>query len=79
MFLLGGATAVWLIVEKLYRQAHGMFIRGVADQPLFYIALTAVVLGVMLFLAGFLGELIGRNSPVRNKYLIDKTINKPER
>lgn len=75
MFLIGGATAVWLIAEKLYRQAHGMFIRGVADQPLFYIALLAIVLGVMLFLAGFLGELIGRNSPVRNKYLIDRTIN----
>ena len=74
MFLVGGVTAVWLIVEKIYKQTHGMFIRGVTDQPLFYIALLAVMLGVMLFLAGFLGELIGRNSPVRNKYLIDETI-----
>lgn len=74
MFLVGGATAVWLIAEKLYRQSHGMFIRGVTDQPLFYIALLAVVLGVMLFLAGFLGELIGRNSSVRNKYLIDRRL-----
>lgn len=75
MFLLGGLTAVWLIAEKLYRQSHGLFVRGVTDQPLFYLALLAVMLGAMLFLAGLLGELIGRNSPVRNKYLIDETIN----
>jgi hypothetical protein len=74
MFLVGGATAAWLIAEKLYKQAHGIALRGVTDQPLFYIALVAVILGVMLFLAGFLGELIGRNSPVRNKYLIDENI-----
>lgn len=74
MFLVGGGTAAWLIVEKIWKQTHGLPIRGVTDQPLFYIALVAVVLGVMLFLAGFLGELIGRNSPVRNKYLIDETL-----
>ncbi len=74
MFLVGGGTTVWIIAEKLYKQAHRMPLRAVADQPLFYIALMAVVLGVMLFLAGFLGELIGRNSPVRNRYLIDEKI-----
>ena len=74
MFLFGGATTVWLIVEKIVRQSRGLVIRGVTDQPLFYIALLAVVLGVMLFLAGFLGELISRNSPVRNRYLVDETI-----
>ena len=74
MFLLGGGTTVWLIAEKLYKQAHGLPLRGVADQPLFYIAMLAVVLGVQLFLAGFLGELINRNSTDRNKYTIDKKI-----
>ncbi len=74
MFLLGVGTTAWLIAEKLYKQSHGLPFRAVADQPLFYITLTAVILGVMLFLAGFLGELIGRNSPVRNKYLIDEEI-----
>ena len=44
------------------------------DQPLFYLAILAVILGVQLFLAGFLGELINRNSSERNKYLIDKTL-----
>ena len=74
MFLLGGGTTVWLIAEKLYRQHHGLLVRGVTDQPLFYIAIAAAMLGVMLFLAGFLGELINRNSPDRNRYLIDEKI-----
>lgn len=74
MFLVGGGTAVWVIAEKLYRQAHCMAVRGVTEQPLFYLALLAVVLGVMLFLAGFIGELVNRASTDRNRYLIDKTI-----
>ncbi len=74
MFLLGGGTTVWLIVEKLCKQAHGQPLRGVTDQPLFYIAMLAIVLGVQLFLSGFLGELINRNSSERNKYGIDKKI-----
>lgn len=45
------------------------------DQPLFYLAMLAVVLGVQLFLAGFLGELVNRGSSERNKYLIDREIN----
>lgn len=44
------------------------------EQPLFYLAILAVILGVQLFLAGFLGELINRGSSDRNKYLIDKTL-----
>ena len=74
MFLLGGATAVYLIAEKLYKQAHGLLVRGVTDQPLFYIALAAALAGVQSFLAGFLGELIGRSSGDRNRYLIDERI-----
>ena len=74
MFLLGGFTTVWVIAAKLYKQAHGLPIRAVTDQPLFFVAILAVVLGVQLFLAGFLGELINRRSPDRNSYMIDKTI-----
>lgn len=74
MFLLGGATTVWVIAAKLWKQAHGLPLRGVTEQPLFYLAILAVILGVQLFLAGFLGELINRNSTDRNKYLIDKEI-----
>ena len=76
MFLLGGVTTVWLIVDKLVKQGRGLFVRGVADQPLFYIAMLAIILGAMLFLAGFLAELIGRNSSDRNRYLIDEVIDK---
>lgn len=74
MFLFGGVTAVWIIVDKIYSQAHGYMWRGVTEQPMFYLALLAVVLGVMLFLAGFLAELINRRSPDRNSYLVDEKI-----
>lgn len=70
MFLAGGVIAIWLIIAKLVHQSAGMMFRPVTDQPLFYLALVAVILGVMLFLAGFLGELVTRNSTLRNKYNI---------
>ena len=70
MFFVGAVIAIWIIVEKLVRQAHGTDFRPVTDQPLFYLALLAVVLGVMFFLAGFLGEMISRTSPERNRYNI---------
>lgn len=70
MFLAGFVIAVWLIVAKLVHQAGGMHFRPVTDQPLFYLALLAVVLGVMLFLAGFICEMISRTSTERNKYNI---------
>ena len=74
MFLIGGAIAVWLIVHKLVLQGRGLPVRGVTDQPLFFIALVMAVVGVQLFIAGFLGELIGRQSADRNRYLIDEAI-----
>ena len=74
MFLLGGGTTVWVIADKLYKQFNGLPLRAVTDQPLFFVAILAVILGVQLFLAGFLGELINRNSSDRNTYLIDKKI-----
>ena len=74
MFLIGGGTTVWIIAEKLWKQSHALPLRAVTDQPLFYLAILAVILGVQLFLAGFLGELINRGSSERNKYLIDKTL-----
>ncbi len=74
MFLLGGGTTIWVIAEKLWKQFHHLPLRPVTEQPLFYLAILAVVLGVQLFLAGFLGEMINRNATERNKYLIDKTL-----
>ena len=70
MFFVGLVATIWIIVEKLVRQAHGVKFRPVTDQPMFYLALVAVVLGVMLFLAGFVGELVTRNAPERNRYQV---------
>ncbi len=75
MFLLGGGITLWIIGEKLYRLTHHLQGREITAQPLFYIALVLVILGVQLFLAGFLGELVSRSSSDRNHYLIEKTIN----
>ena len=47
----------------------------VTDSPYFFLSLTLMLLGSQLFLAGFIGELIVRNSTLRNQYEIDKTIN----
>lgn len=70
MFLAGAVLTVWVIVEKLIQQAQGLVYRPVTDQPLFYLALLAVVLGFQLFLAGFICEMVSRNSQERNKYNI---------
>ena len=74
MFLAGFVMTVWIIVTKLVNQAQGLKYRAVTDQPLFYLALLAVVLGVMLFLAGLLGEMISRSAPERNHYNIEEEI-----
>lgn len=74
MFLIGFVMTIWIIVEKLVHQAHGLKFRAVTDQPLFYLALVAVILGVMLFLAGFLGEMVSRNAEGRNNYQIKERI-----
>ena len=79
MFLVGGFTTVWVIAAKLYKQAHGLPLRAVTEQPLFFVAILAVILGVQLFLAGFLGELVNRNATDRNSYLVDRKINNEDK
>ena len=74
MFLTGGFLAVWVIVEKLIQQSNGLAYRPVTDQPLFYLALVAVLIGFQLFLAGFICEMISRNSSERNIYKIRETL-----
>ncbi|MDR1182615.1 MAG: glycosyltransferase family 2 protein [Bacteroidales bacterium] len=70
-FLLGFVITIWLIIEKLRYMSTGVSAyRQVTDQPLFYLALLAMIFGLMLFLAGFLGEMISRGSVDRNKYII---------
>ena len=70
MFLAGGILAIWIIAEKLIQQAHDLAFRPVTEQPLFYLALVAVLLGFQLFLAGFICEMVSRNSSERNQYNI---------
>ena len=70
MFLLGGGMRIWVIAQKLIQQSNGLAFRPVTEQPLFYLALVAVLLGFQMFLTGFLGELISRNSQERNRYNI---------
>ena len=70
-FLIGIVITIVLIAQKLYRMNHQVpGFRQVTDQPLFYLALLAMVFGLMLFLAGYLAELVVRNGSDRNKYLI---------
>lgn len=73
-FLIGFVITGWLIAEKVIAQSHGLKYRAVTDQPLFYLALIALLIGTQLFLTGFIGELISRNSNERNHYRIHKRI-----
>ena len=70
MFITGGILTAWVIIEKLIQQNSGLAYRPVTDQPLFYLALVAVIIGFQMFLTGFLGEMISRNSQERNRYNI---------
>ena len=74
MFVIGFLIATGLGVYKLYYVYHGMRARLITDNPFFYLAITVMIIGTQLFLAGFTGELISRNSTERNNYLIDKEI-----
>jgi len=74
MFLVGFFSAAYIGVVKLYRLSQGMRPALVVENPFFFIALTCMILGTLLFLGGFLAELISRTSVDRNNYLIEKRI-----
>ncbi len=74
MFILGFIAVVVVGVNKLMALYNHIPARLVTDSPYFYLSLLAMVLGTLLFLTGFLGELITRNAPERNDYNIEKTI-----
>lgn len=74
MFFIGFIAAIIIGVDKLYSLANGIPQRLVTDSPYFYIALTMMMIGTQLFLAGFLGDLISRNSLNRNDYQIAEEI-----
>lgn len=74
MFLVGGGVSTWLILEKVIAIANQTKVREVTDQPLFYLAILAMIIGTQLFMAGFLAEMIARSSSDRNNYQIAQTI-----
>jgi glycosyltransferase involved in cell wall biosynthesis len=74
MFLVGGLITVWIIGEKLYAISQKIIVRDIVDQPMFYLALLTMMIGTQLFMTGFLGELVVRNSERRNRYLIEKKV-----
>ncbi|MBC7398502.1 MAG: glycosyltransferase family 2 protein [Mucilaginibacter sp.] len=74
-FFAGTVCALWIIGDKLYDIAnHIKYPREVTAQPLFYIALVAIIIGSQLFLTGFVAELVARSAPERNKYQIEDSI-----
>ena len=74
MFFIGFLFAGYLGLSKLYSVYHNLPARLITQRPSFYIALSTMVIGTQFFLAGFLGEMISRSSPDRNRYLIDSKV-----
>ncbi len=74
MFIIGFVYVIVVGASKIYAMKHGLGYRLVTDSPYFYLALTMMLMGTQFFLAGFIGELISRNSSERNNYLIEKEI-----
>lgn len=74
MFILGFIAIIVVGAMKLYALSHGEAAMLVGDNPYFHLSILSMILGCMLFLAGFLGELIIRNSSERNNYLIKESV-----
>jgi hypothetical protein len=68
-FLIGFVILVYLSIAKTVYKEY-----GIADRPLFYFGILALIVGTQLFLTGFIAEMINRNSATRNTYLIEKEI-----
>ena len=74
MFVLGFISVIVVGATKLISMWSGSSYRLVTESPYFYLALTAMIIGTLLFLAGFIGELVARNSQERNRYNIEKEV-----
>ncbi|MGF7139278.1 glycosyltransferase family 2 protein [Roseimarinus sediminis] len=73
MFILGFFAALWVGIQKIYALKNHIAARLVTDNPYFYIALTAMIIGSLFFLAGFIADLVSRNAADRNQYQIGDT------
>ena len=74
MFMVGFISAAWVGISKLIAVYHNQIAPRVTDSPYFYLALTTMIIGTQLFLAGFISELVSRNSSQRNMYHIDEKL-----
>jgi glycosyltransferase involved in cell wall biosynthesis len=69
-FMFGAIVTAYIIGDKIYKLHYHLPVRDVVDQPLFFLALVALIIGTQLFLAGFLAEMIMQVNPKKNDYLI---------
>jgi glycosyltransferase involved in cell wall biosynthesis len=74
VFVLGSLAVVWIAVQKWLFLARGIGAPLITNNPFFYIAIMFMIVGTQLFLAGYIAELVSRNSSTRNHYLIEKTL-----
>lgn len=74
MFIIGFLALMGILIYKFVALQKGIPARLVTDLPYFYICILAILLGVQLFLTGFIGELLARQSPNRNSYIIKDEI-----
>ena len=74
MFMLGFGIFGFIVIDKLYAISNSIQAKNIADMSIFYIALTSMIIGVQLFLAGFISEMISRSSNDRNNYQIEKEV-----
>ncbi|MEO6151242.1 MAG: glycosyltransferase, partial [Mucilaginibacter sp.] len=73
-FFAGTVIAIWIMAEKIYHISHNEHYRDTTEQPLFYIALVAIILGSQLFLTGFVAELVARSASERNNYQVEEVL-----
>lgn len=73
-FIFGFFVTLYVIGKKFYEIHYKLPVREITDQPLFFLALVALIVGVQLFLAGFVGEMITMNSPKKIDYVVEEEI-----
>ena len=76
-FVFGILVTIGLIADKIYKLHYQLYAREVTAQPLFYLALVAVIVGVQLFMAGFVAEMITMNTGKKNDYIIAEKVSYP--
>ena len=74
VFLIGLCSALYLGISKLIAVSHGIHMERLTENPFFFISLVSMIIGTVLFMTGFIGEMISRSAGDRNKYLVEKSI-----